>query len=102
MRDDFSISVRSKVVAELFELRLESGGVLDDSVVDDCDMIFAVGLRVRVALIGNAVGRPTGMRDSEIAVDGFRRECRLESGDFSRFFSSLDSLAVHDCDAGRI
>jgi len=66
------------------------------------DVIFANRLAGGRCTVRNAVRCPTRMRDSEIAVDGFRRECppRVE-----RFFPlpfESRRLAVHDCDASRI
>ena len=100
--DDFGIGLGDEGVAVGDELLLERAGVLDDSVVDDGDVALAVDVRVRVALVRNAVRRPAGVADSHVAGNRAGGERALQLGDLSRGFAGLDSGAVHHGDAGRV
>jgi len=102
MGDDFGIGLGHEGVAVRDELLLERAGVLDDPVVDDGDVALAVDVRVRVALVRNAVGRPAGVADPHVAGNRTRCERALELGNLSSSFTCLNSRAVHHRDAGGV
>jgi hypothetical protein len=64
VRDDLGVGVAGQFDAAGLQLGAEPGEVLDDAVVDDRDPAVGGGVRVRVAVVGRAVGGPAGVPDA--------------------------------------
>ena len=67
--DHLGVGVRRQVDARLGELRAQRRGVVDDPVVHDGDVTLGVDVRVRVDVVGRAVGRPPGVADADLAAE---------------------------------
>ena len=102
MGDYFGVSLRSELMSARLESLLQCAGVLDDAVVDDRYVALAVYMRVRVAFIRDAMGRPTRMADSGVPLDRLGRESPLQLRDLSRRLAGLDARAVHHGHAGGV
>ena len=85
VRDRFGVGLARERVAALLEPVAQLGEVLQRAVVDDGDRAGAVDVRMRVAVVRRAVGRPAGVADAERARADRRRSasasaaCRLAS-----------------------
>ena len=76
MRDHLGVGLRGEFVAVALQLVAQFGEILDDAVVDDGD---AVGeMRMRVGLVGHAVGRPARVADADRAVERLVLQPALE------------------------
>src|SRR5690606_28466192 len=102
MRDDFRVRLRGEGVAEARELLAQLLVVFDDAVVDDGDAV-ARDMRMRIALRGHAVRRPTRVSDAERTFD-WRIEHRvLQRFDFADGPQAAQvARAVQHRDTGRI
>ena len=60
----FRVRLRLEDVAELLELRTDGGGIFDDAVVHERDVLGPTPVRMRVHLVRRAVRGPTGVGDS--------------------------------------
>jgi hypothetical protein len=69
MGDDFGIGFRFENVAFGFELVFQGQVILDDAVMDDDDVAFAIAVRMRVLLGRPAMRGPAGMADTVAAID---------------------------------
>ena len=94
VRQDFGVRLGDELVTALHELLLERGRVFDDPVMNNRDVVLAVDVRMRVALVRGAVRCPPGVGDPQVARDRGRRERCFEAGDFSSGLSRLDTMAV--------
>ena len=64
MGDDLGVGLAGQRVAGRLEPGAQRGEVLDDAVVDHGDRAVAGQVRVGVAVVGPAVGRPAGVPDA--------------------------------------
>jgi hypothetical protein len=94
MRENFGISLRSELMAATLELLPERSCVLDDPIVDDGDVIRAVDVRVRVAFVRCAMGRPARMRDSGGTVHRGSRKGLFEVRYLAGCLSGLESASI--------
>jgi hypothetical protein len=99
MCENFGVSVRGELVAPLYQMSLERGGVLDDAVVYYCDVALAVDVRMGIAFIGRAVRRPAGMGNPEISFERRGRERSFETRDLSRCLAGFYPVTVENRDA---
>ena len=98
--EDFGIGLRFKDMPLGFEERTDGRVVLDDPVVDQGYAVVSVAVWVCVELVHRSVGCPTGVGESEGALDstdGF--ELGFEVRDASDGFGDLESVAVDRGDA---
>ena len=102
MGNYFGIGLRSEFVAARLQALLERARVFDNAIVNHRDITFAVDVRMRVALVGNAMRRPACMSDAEIALDRISRQRALELGDLPGSLAGLDAFAVHHRDTCRV
>ena len=61
---DLTVGVALELVTCLFKLCTQILIVLDNAIVDDCDLAGAVGMGVCVSVGGDTVGSPTGVADT--------------------------------------
>ena len=76
MNDDLGIGLTAELCAIPAERFAKLAEVFDDAVVDHCDALSR--MRMRVQLGWFAVGRPAGMTDAGCALDRFESEPLLE------------------------
>src|SRR5215212_6900535 len=84
------------------ETLLQGARVLDDPVMYNRDVAFAVDVRVRIAFVGNAVGCPAGVSDAGVTLDRARGQRPLQLRDLPCRLSRLDAAAVHHCYPRRV
>ena len=84
VRGDLGVGLGEQVVAVALELVAQLGEVLDDPVVHHRDAALLAEVRVRVGVVGGAVGGPAGVPDA-----GRRRRQRLSPRSPSRGWPSL-------------
>ena len=82
--DHLGVGLGGELVARRLQLGAQDVVVLDDAVVDDGETVRG-DVRVRVALRGHAVRRPSGVGDAEVGggrrgVDGFLQALHLADG----------------------
>ena len=100
--DHLGVGIGGELVAEPFELRAKLLVILDDAVVHDRDAV-ARDVRVGVALVRHAVGRPARMCDSEVAGRGVGGERLGELRDLADCPQARDLCpAVQHGDPGRV
>jgi hypothetical protein len=76
MGNNLGVGIRAELRAFLLQLLAQFAEILDDAVVDDCEPVGGVGMRV--AFGRPAVGRPAGMADADRARERLAGEPRLE------------------------
>src|SRR5882724_2327047 len=99
--NDFGIGFRCETVTQAFEIAAQSLVILDDPVVYDRD---AVAREVRVSVVRgrNAMSRPPGMGNADVAADRSRVECILQNLHLAHGPDAGDAAALEHGDAGRI
>jgi len=90
VRDHFGIGFRIEAIAQVDEPVAQRLMILDDPVMDDGDAV-AGHVRMRVSRCRHAVGGPSGMGDSHMAVDGVSGERGLERVHFAHRAHSSQS-----------
>jgi hypothetical protein len=65
MGDHLGVGIGGKCHAGLLQIPAQLVEILDDAVVDDCEAVGRV--RVRVHLVGTAMGCPTRVTDADCA-----------------------------------
>jgi hypothetical protein len=85
-------------------LRLEPGlqlpEVLDDAVMNHCELVG--GMRMRVGLVGPAMGRPPGMADADHAGQRGLRQLGLQVAQLALGAPAVEASLLQGCDAGGI
>ena len=94
VRDDFGIGLRDEAIAPLFEPLAQRLEILDDSVMDDRDLVMA-DVRMRVGRRGRAMRCPARVRDTGRAHSARRVRLRREIGDASRADQPLQAAVDH-------
>jgi hypothetical protein len=102
MRDDLGVGVARELHAVAFQLGAQVVEVLDDAVVDDRDPAARVGVRVRVAVVRRAMGRPSGVAHAGGPSDLAAGEFGVEVRDAAGLLRDLQTLRADDGDAGRV
>ncbi len=102
VRDDLRVGFRHELVAQLGQVGAQLGVIFDDAVMDDRQTVVR-DVRVRVALGGGAVGRPTGVGNTDLAprrllFDGLLERADLADGPQAHQVAG----AVQDGETGRI
>src|SRR5712671_3840630 len=97
----FGIGFRSEHVAQAFQIGAQYLVILDDPVVNDGHAV-ARDVRVGVVRGRNAMGRPSGMRDADVAADRSRVECVLENLHLADGPQTGDPATLEHSDARRI
>ncbi len=69
MSDDLGIGFRLEDVPFGFELMFQGQVILDDAVMDDDDVAFAIAVRMRVLLSWPAMRGPAGVANAVAALD---------------------------------
>gem|GEM_PF-3013895 len=90
VRDHLGIGFRIEAIAQVDEPGTQRLVILDDPVMDDGDAV-AGHVRMRVSRCRHAVGGPSGMGDSDVAVDGVSGERGLERVHFAHRAHSSQS-----------
>ena len=81
------------------ELHLEFAGILDDAVMHNSDAARLVHMRVRVGIRRLAVGCPTGVANSYVRSESFRKD-RLKLAELSLLLEGRHcALRLHDRNA---
>ena len=68
VREHFGIGLALEDVARCDQLRTQRRVVFDDAVVHDGDASGAVHVRMGVSVVGTAVGRPTRVAETDLAM----------------------------------
>ena len=97
VRDDLGVGLRVEDGALGFELKAQLHVVLDDTVVDQDQVVDLVW--VCVLFGGRAVRRPAGVPDAHVAVDGGVIEARFEGGELAFGAVALEGAAIKDREA---
>ena len=99
MREHFRVRLGLEGVPLHLEHLSQRAEVLDNAVVDDGDLVLAVDLRMRVALVGRAVGCPARMGYAHRAVNRIAVHDRLEHRDLALGLARLETMAIAHRDA---
>ena len=94
VRDDFGIGLRDELIALPFEPLAQGLEILDDPVVDDCDLVMA-DVRMRVGGGWRAMRCPARMRDTGRAHGVRRVRLRGEIGDSCGADQPLQAAVDH-------
>ena len=100
LNEHFRIGVRLEGVAMLHETFLEDVVVLNDTVVDDGQLLRLGVVRMGIDLIGFAVGSPTGVSDADETRCVLVCDCLFEVGDFALCLIDVElPVVVDECNA---
>jgi hypothetical protein len=102
VRQDFGVGFRAEDVTPFGERGAQGVGVLDDPVVRQGNRPAAIGVRVRVDGIGNAVGGPARVGDAGPSGGERSAERLFERGDLAGGFVDLDASLVYQRQAGLV
>ena len=100
MGDDLGVGLRRELVAVGDQRGAQLGEVLDDAVVDDGDV--AGEMRMRVGLVGNAVGGPAGVADADRAFERLGGQPALQIDELALGAAAAEPAVVDGGDAGGI
>ena len=78
MHDGFGVRLRSEGMSLRDQLLAQRGKVLHDAVVDHDEVAGAIGMRVRIDLVGLAVRSPARMADAHVTVERLLVQLALE------------------------
>jgi hypothetical protein len=92
VRDDFSVGVRAERVTQGFELFAQGFVVLDDAVVHHRNVTGK--MRVSVTLARRAMGRPTGVGDTETTGQRLFGQRGFQFADLARTAHAFQGLLV--------
>ena len=106
MRENLRIGFGAKFKSEFPGLLAQIVEIFDDAIVDDGEAAVLGKVRVGILHGRNAVGRPSGMADSDRAFEFERMacDCLIQVCDFADGLSDGDIRFRRgsDCDTGRI
>jgi hypothetical protein len=102
MREHFGVGLGYELVSALHEMRLECGGVLDDPVMNDGDVVLAVDMGVRIAFGRGSMSCLAGVRYAQIAIDWGRGESRFKARDLSGCLARFHAVAVENRNPGGV
>jgi hypothetical protein len=97
MGNNLGVGIRAELRAFLLQLLAQFAEILDDAVVDDCEPVGGVGMRV--AFGRPAVGRPAGMSDSGMPVERLGLQPLLEVFQFAFGAAARQTVAFQRGDA---
>src|ERR1700733_3592007 len=100
MRDDFGVRVAREPYASRLELALQRHVVLDDAVVDDCDL--AGDVRVSIGFARPAVRSPARMADPGRSLKGGLAERSVEIGELAHGANDRQSASRVNRETRRI
>ena len=100
MRHHFGVGFRTEFDALGFQLFAQLAEILDDAVMHDREPVGRV--RMRVAFVGTAMGRPAGMADAGHAFKRLAPELGFQILQFAFGAAALEMAVFHSGDAGGI
>jgi hypothetical protein len=102
VREHLGVGLRLEDVTPALERLPDVSGVLDDAVMDDRDPARLVGVRMRIRRGGRAVRGPAGVADTQRAGGRGTLQPLLEHAQLARRLHHLDTVTIHDREAGRV
>ena len=100
MGDHLGVGLRLEAVAVLGQFVAQFGEVLDDAVMDHRNAFGE--MRVRVGLVGHAMGGPAGMADADVAAERLLAEQPLQIDELPGRPAPRQGAAIQRGDPGQV
>ena len=100
MRDGLGVGLADELASLFGQPLTQLAKILDDAVVNDRNDIG--GVRMSVVFVRSAVGRPTGMTDTDIAPKWFAIEPRFKRAQLAFCATTTECAVVERSNAGRV